>query len=118
MLLAQVVDPSQAKGFLTETNYTVAGVVLVILAALAFAVWRTLGWVGKELAIPVRDRLFLAVDKLLSNLEQNTSTMQDVSTSLQKLATVPDRLDTIEGKVDGLSQRVDNIDTHLNRRNS
>jgi hypothetical protein len=110
MLLAQVVDPVQAKEFLTETNYTVTGVVLVILAALAFAVWRTLSWVGREFVIPGRDRMFRHLDRV-------DQTMQDVSTSLQKLATVPDRLDTIEGKVDGLSQRVDNMDTHMNRRN-
>jgi len=110
MLLAQVVDPGQAKEFLTETNYTVTGVVLVILAALAFAVWRVLSWVGREFVIPGRDRMFRHLDRV-------DQTMQDVSTSLQKLATVPDRLDTIEGKVDGLSQRVDNMDTHMNRRN-
>lgn len=116
MLLAQIVDPAQAKGFLTEANYTVAGVVLVILAVVAFAVWRTAKWIGKEGIIPLRDRLFIAVDELLSNLGQNTKTMRDISENLQKLATVPDRLDAIEGKVDVLSQRVDSVDEHLNSR--
>jgi hypothetical protein len=118
MLLAQVVDPSQAKEWLTETNYTVTGVVLVILAALAFAVWRVARWVGKEFVLPVRDRLFIALDKLLVHLDLTGITFKEVSTSLQKLSTIPDRLDTIEGKVDVLSQRVDSMDTHSNRKNS
>lgn len=118
MLLAQVIDPSQAKDFLTETNYTVTGVVLIILAALAFAVWRTLSWVGKEFLIPGRDRGFVALDKLLSNLEQNTDTMRDVSASLQKLSSLPEKVDGLSTRVDGLSQRMDSVDGHLNRRSS
>jgi hypothetical protein len=118
MLLAQVVDPSQAKEWLTETNYTVTGVVLVILAAVAFALWRVCGWIGKEFLIPCRDKLFIAVDKLLSNLEQNTGTMQDVSCSLQKLSVLPEKVDGLSSQVSDLSHRMDSVDQHLNRKNS
>lgn len=105
------IDPSVAKEWMTEANYTAAGVLLVIFICFALAVWRVLSWFGKEFVIPGRDRMF-------RHLDQVDKTMQDVSTSLTKLATVPERLDVIEFKVDGLSQRVDNMDTHLNRRNS
>ena len=112
MLLAQVVDPAQAKEWMTESNYTTTGVVVVILICVGLSLWRVTSWVGREFVIPGRDRMFRHLDRV-------DQTMQDVSMSLQKLATVPERLDVIEGKVDNLSQRVDNMDTNLNpRRNS
>lgn len=109
MLLAQVVDIAQAKEYMTETNYTTTGVVIVILIAVGLATWRVLSWLGKEVVIPGRDRMFRHLDCV-------DETFKDMSTSMQKLATVPEKLVVIENKVDGLTQRVNTLDEHLNSK--
>jgi hypothetical protein len=100
------IDPSQAKEWLTESNYTVAGVLLVIFVCFGLAVWRVISWIGREFVIPGRDRMFRHLDRV-------DDTMKDVSTSLQKLATVPERLDGIEEKVESISLRVKQIDANM-----
>jgi hypothetical protein len=105
MLFAQI-DAETVKKLLTEQNYTVAGVVLVILFFVGLAVWRVLSWTGTNVVIPARDRMFKHLDRV-------DSTMQDVSEMLPKFAEMPARLESIEGKVDDLNERVDDIDSHL-----
>jgi|GEM_PF-6796710 len=113
MLLAQI-DAESARRLMTEQNYTVAGVVLLILIALGLAIWKVLSWTGTNVIVPARDRVFLHLDVV-------NATMKDVSSNLGKLSSVPDRLDSIEGKVDDLTERVDGIDAYLQadvRRNA
>lgn len=105
MPFAQV-DAETLKKLLTEQNYTVAGVVLVILFFIGLAMWRVLTWTGSNVVIPARDRIFKHLDVV-------NETMRDVSENLGKLSEVPQRLGSIEGKVDGLTERVDDIDSHL-----
>lgn len=112
MLFAQV-DAETLKKLLTEQNYTVAGVVLVILACVGFAAWRILTWTGTHVVIPARDRAFKHLDRV-------DDTMQKAADVLPKLAEIPARLESIEGKMDGvvtkvdnLNERVDDIDSHL-----
>ena len=105
MLLAQV-DAETVKKLLTEQNYTVAGVVLVILACVGFALWRILSWTGNNVVIPARDRMFKHLDRV-------DETMREAAEVLPTLAEIPKRLESIEGKVDDLTVRVDDIDSHL-----
>lgn len=105
MLLAQI-DPDQAHRFLTEGNYTAAGILLILAAAVGFGIWRVSIWIGAQVLIPARDRAFKHLDAV-------DTTMREISGSLQKLSEIPVRLDRIEGKVDTLTDRVDNIDEHM-----
>lgn len=105
MLLAQI-DPNQAHRFLTESNYTAAGILLILTAAIGFGIWRISVWMGAQVLIPARDRAFKHLDAV-------DMTMREISGSLQKLSEIPVRLDRIEGKVDTLTDRVDNIDEHM-----
>lgn len=105
MLLGQI-DVDTARKLMTEQNYTVAGVVLVILFLVGLGVWRVLSWTGSQVVIPARDRMFAHLDVV-------NETMKDGSEMLRKLSEIPARLGSIEGKVDGLTERVDDIDSHL-----
>jgi hypothetical protein len=105
MLLGQI-DVDTARKLMTEQNYTVAGVVLVILFLVGLAVWRVLSWTGSQIFIPARDKMFAHLDVV-------NETMKDGSEMLRKLSEMPARLGSIESKVDGLTERVDDIDSHL-----
>lgn len=105
MLFAQI-DVDTARKLMTEQNYTVAGVVLLILFVVGLGVWRVLSWTGAQVIIPARDRMFAHLDIV-------NTTMRNASDVLPKLAEIPARLGSIEGKVDDLTERVDDIDTHL-----
>lgn len=112
MLLAQI-DVDTARKLMTEQNYTVAGVVLVILAVVVFGVWRVLSWTATNVAIPGRDRLFRYVDSSIDTMTATVTTMRNVSENLEKLAEVPERLERMELKVDGLAQKMERVDSHL-----
>jgi len=104
MLFAQVPTESvdQITKIASGTGYTATGVLLIVLAAIGYAIWKVALWAG------------VRVDKLLerafSHLDDVKSVMGSLEASISK---IPTRLDSIEGKVDGLTTRVDKLDDHL-----
>lgn len=105
-ILAQTSEQIQdvVSGIATGHNYTATGVLLLVLLAVGYAVWKVLGW-GKVIVQQVLDRGFKHLDKV-----------DETMTSLQaSISGIPRRLDDIESKVDGLGNRVDDLDRHITK---
>lgn len=123
MNLAQVpVTPDQVHRALTTQDYTTIGVLIVGFAIIVLGGWKFSSWLGKEIIIPSRDKLFVLADqfkdKMFEHLNSVGSTLKDISNGLHKLMVIPERLDRIEEKVDTLNTRVDKIDEHLTLQDS
>lgn len=66
------------------TNLGIGGGVIV---ATMFGVWKTSGWVGRELVIPARDRFLKRVDEFFDRLAINLDRMEvSLETISQRLA--------------------------------
>ena len=117
-VLAQVpVTPDQVHKALTTQDYTTIGVLIAGFAIVVLAGWKFGSWLGKEILIPSRDKLFLLADKFYDIMSKHLidvgTTMKDISDNLRELSGMPKRLDSIEKKVDSLSTHFTNLDENV-----
>lgn len=65
------------SSWLIELVKTV-GVPVATLAALCYAIWMVLVWVGREVVIPVRDTLLTKGATVLDRMDSSISSIQDL----------------------------------------
>ncbi len=65
------------SSLLIEIAKTV-GVPVATLAAVCYAIWRVLIWVGREVVIPVRDKLLNKGVTVLDRMDSSISSLQDL----------------------------------------
>jgi len=93
MLFAQL---DQLKDVASGNDYTIAGVALLMLGAIAFLLWKVMSWFGTKLD-KVVDRGFIHLD-----------TVDDVMRSLKdSLRGMEDRLARIETSIEAANRRID-----------
>jgi hypothetical protein len=93
MFFAQI---DQLKDVASGNDYTIAGVALLLLGALAFVLWKIMSWFGVKLD-KVIDRSFIHLD-----------TVDDVMRSLKdSLRGMEDRLSRIETSIEATNRRID-----------
>lgn len=70
----------------------IGGPLLVILGAVAFALWRLSSWCGANMVIPLRDKLMkhfenldTALDRLATNDAQQTQLIREMSMSVSEI---------------------------------
>lgn len=71
------------------------GLAVVVLFAVGVALWKAAGWVGREIIIPIRDRIIARVLGVADKLE----------TTLDKVSQDIDLMLKLQGKQTGLTQK-------------
>lgn len=95
----------QLKDVASGNDYTIAGVALLMLGAIAFLLWKVMSWFGTKLD-KVIDRGFIHLD-----------TVDDVMRSLKdSLRGMEDRLSRIEVTIQDVNRRVDMIHLPTGRK--
>jgi hypothetical protein len=101
MFFAQI---DQLKDVASGNDYTIAGVALLMLGAIAFLLWKIMSWFGTKLD-KVVDRGFVHLD-----------TVDDVMRSLKdSLRGMEDRLARIETSIEVTNRRIDTFHDSLKK---
>lgn len=78
------VEPLGGWGSLIQTF----GIAVACLAALSFAVWRSLVFIGKHVVIPVAERHIRFIDEVAASIKTHTELLAATEARLEKLEVV------------------------------
>lgn len=106
-LLAQSIE--EVSRVAAGDNYTVAGVLFLLLLAVGYAVYRISSWLGCRLD-KVMDRGFQHLDTVDATMASLKDSIGGVGTRLDG---IEGKLNVVDGKVDVLGERVNHLDSQV-----
>lgn len=106
MFLAQTVE--DITRIATGNNYTLSGVLLLLILAAGFVMYK----IGSRIVVWSGERVDKLLERGFKHLDTVDSTMASLKDTIGGIGT---RLDQVESKIDDLGDKVNHIDIRLAR---